>query len=64
MTDKQFYRSMRLATFPRMDGRDATRWQMWNECHYWRFGWRLPWPKQGHTYISPTYPGNADRKAA
>jgi hypothetical protein len=65
MTDKEFTRSLILATMPRLDGYDAMRMENWRALYFRRYGRHLPRPaKVFPNYGSPTYPGHADQKKA
>jgi hypothetical protein len=67
MTNKQFDRSLILATMPRFDGYDHQRWEWWSEFNFKRYGRHLV-PYWGDAacrepdYRSPEYPGHADER--
>ena len=69
MTNKQFDRSLNLATMPRFDGYDHQRWTWWSDFNVQRYGRRLD-PYWGDAvrrepdYRSPEYPGHADQRKA
>jgi hypothetical protein len=46
VSDADFYRDMLLSVYPRLDGHDAWRWEVWQKWHVQRYGCRLPWPRR------------------
>jgi hypothetical protein len=68
VTNRDFNRSLLLATMPRFDGYDRQRWEWWSQLNLQRYGRDLgPYygdQRREPDYRSPDYPGHANERPA